>query len=103
MASTTAVAERVTSGLALVESDVRGLPNLADEWEQLGESARVSLSLEWAHSMADYLTELDEQYHADRMTPGQQERYQALLRDLRTALPTINRLNLYGPPICLEP
>jgi hypothetical protein len=103
MAAPAALAERIETGLTLVESDVRALPALASQWEQLEDGAQASLSLEWTHSMADYLTELDEHYRAGRMTRGQQERYQALLSELQAALPLIDRLKLYRPPVSLTP
>jgi hypothetical protein len=72
-------------------------PDLAAEWQSLSENARTSLSLEWDHMMADYLTELDEYCRAGFMTSDQQTRYRELLQILRNADPTIERLGLYRP------
>jgi hypothetical protein len=102
MATSTTIAGRIETGLQLVYADILDLPMLAEEWDGLADGARVSLSLGWAHSMADYLTDLDEHYRAGRMSPDQQARYRELLDKLRAALPIIGRLNLYPPPVSLE-
>lgn len=103
MAATTAIESRIESGLALVEGDISALPEWASQWEGLDEGTQVSLSLEWTHSMADYLTELDEHYQGGQMTPSQQARYRELLDNLGTALPTIDQLRLYRPPVRQRP
>ena len=86
--------DRIESGLALVAGHIRALADLEREWDQLDESVQASLSLEWSHSMADYLVELDEEYRAGEMMPTQRERYHLLIGELKHALPIIERLNL---------
>jgi hypothetical protein len=52
--------------------------------------------------MGSYLILLD-RYHANgEMAEEQNRRYYALRGCLRTALPLIERLNLYRPPVALE-
>jgi hypothetical protein len=94
--------DRIESGLTLVTGDIQALADLEREWGQLDESVRASLSLEWSHSMADYLVELDEKYRAGEMTPTQRERYDVLLGELKDALPIIARLNLRQPMVNLD-
>ena len=99
MVATATVTNRIDSGLTMLEGDVQALPELAEEWEQLDESAQVTLSLEWDHAMADYLMELDERYRGGQMTTTQQRRYRALLSKLKNARPIIAQLDLYLPPV----
>ncbi|MGI8912676.1 MAG: hypothetical protein ACR2JY_02605 [Chloroflexota bacterium] len=99
MVATATTADRIESGLALVEGDIRALPVLAEEWEHLGESTQVTLSLDWEHSIADYLAELDEHSRNGQMAPPQQARYWALRNNLQDALPLIQRLGWYIPPV----
>lgn len=102
MATPSTVSSRLDRGIDLVRSFLDDLPDLADEWGKLAEAPRVSLSLEWDHLMADYLTELDEHYRSGEMGPGQIAEYKLLLGRLKEVLPIINRLNLYRPPISLD-
>jgi hypothetical protein len=102
MVATATIVDRIESGLTLVTGDIRALADLELEWDQLDESVRASLSLEWSHSMADYLVELDEKYRAGEMTPPQRERYQLLIGELKDALPIIERLDIRRPPVRLD-
>jgi arginine decarboxylase-like protein len=95
MVTSAAITDHLDRGLALLESTVQSLPELAKEWDQLGESAQVTLSLEWQHDIADYLCELEDEYRHGQLTPQQQARYRALQANLQHALPTIRRLHLY--------
>lgn len=99
MVATAAIVDQIESGLMLLEGDIQALPDLAEEWEQLGESAQVTLSLEWDHAMADYLLELDERYRDGQMTATQQSRYRALISNLECLRPIIMQLDLYLPPV----
>lgn len=102
MAAQTGVAARVEAFLDVVLAETRELPTVQEEWEMLPDGNRASFSLEWDHLMADYLTELHRHYCAGQMMPDQQQRYRTLLRELRVALPIIERLNLYRPPVPLD-
>ena len=66
------------------------------------ELKRVDFSLQWDHLMADYLTELDDYYWDDKMSPEEKEHYRELLCTLKDRMPIIERLNLYRPPVLLE-
>jgi hypothetical protein len=63
---------------------------------------RASVSLDWDHMMADYLTEVDEYWRAGQLTDAQAARYADLRRKLREALPLIEKLNFYRPPVPLD-
>lgn len=102
MATTTRINSRIETGLHALIAEVDWLPNTADEWETLSDTEQVSISLDWDHLIATYLTELDEFYHAGKMTAEQRERYHLLLHKLRDAQPIFERLNLYRPTISLD-
>lgn len=103
MATTTARRVRIDQFLGSLQSWVEDFPGLADEWEELEEGPRVSLSLQWDHLMADYLTELDEYYRAGEMSAEQAEGYRRLLGQLKEILPLIRRLKFWEPIVSLDP
>lgn len=102
MAASTRVTEQIETFLDIVLAETRELPIIEAEWDTLPDGNRASFGLEWAHWMADYLTLLHEHRCAGDMTPDQQDRYRTLLRELAAALPIIERLNLYRPPVPLD-
>ncbi len=102
MVATAKIASRISRYLQAILANVEDLPVLAKEWEMLPDGERASDALQWDHLMADYLTELDEHYRAGRMTSPQQACYQDLLSKLKEAIPIIQKLNLYRPPVPLE-
>lgn len=102
MAQTANVRLRVELKLRALLGSLDDLAEVAATWDSLSELDQVDFSLQWDHLMADYLTELDEYYWGGEMTPEQQEHYRELLCKLKEALPLIERLNLYRPPVLLE-
>lgn len=74
----------------------------APEWDQLPETWRAAVSIDWDQAMGSRLRFLDEQYQAGTMAPEQRVGYEALLRQLKALLPTIRRLGLWEPPIPLK-
>ena len=78
------------------------MPGKRDHATVMAELERVDFSPQWDHLMADYLTELDDYYWDDKMTPEEKERYRTLLCTLKDRMPIIERLNLYRPPVLLE-
>ncbi len=76
--------------------------HLIDAYIRAEESEQVSLSLDWAHLMADYLTELDEYFRGGQLTRDQEERYRSLLGKLKDVRPIIQQLRLYPPPVALD-
>ena len=102
MATETTREERIELRLNALLASVGDLPGIAEEWNALGDAERASLSLDWDHLMADYLTELDIDYEDGKMAAGQRARYRELLRKLREAMPIILRLDWYRPPIPLD-
>lgn len=78
------------------------LPEVAQEWTQLGDGERASWSLDWDQLMGSDLTLLERYYRAGELTADQQRRYRAVLHKLEEALPLIERLHLYPPPVLPE-
>ena len=102
MVARTDTSRRIDIQLHAIESAVADLPEITDEWDELADGERASWSLDWDHLMGSYLLML-ERYHAAReMTTKQDHRYEALRSSLRAALPFIEYLNLYRPPIPLD-
>ena|SRR5581483_1445390 len=99
MATSAAITSRITHHLDALHANVDDLPKLAAEWAELPQEVQVTLSLQWAHLMADYLTELDEHYRSGAMPDGQRERYVALLEKLRAKHSIVEQLRLYPPPV----
>jgi hypothetical protein len=102
MATAANVTHRIERSLSALLAEIEDLPNVSAEWHAWPDGERASFSLSWDHLMADYLTELDEYARAGAMTPEQERRYRDLLCKLKEALPLIQRLNLYPPPVSLD-
>lgn len=102
MASTTEVRDRIDISLDAVAAEAEFLPGLASFWDEETLVNKDVWLLEWRDLMMR-LEKLDEEYRSGRMTPDQQARYRRLLRKLSEATPIIERLELYPPPIPLEP
>jgi hypothetical protein len=101
MATQSAIHQRIDISLDALLANTADLPEVAEEWQALADGERAAWSLDWDHLMADYLTELDGQYRGGQMTAKQRTRYRTLLDGLRAALPLIERLDLYRPPVSL--
>jgi len=93
---------RIERSLHAILAETEDLPDLLSEWDSLPDWNQYSVKLDWAHLMADYLTELHEFARTGQMSAEQQARYQVLRRALQAALPIIERLNLYRPPVALD-
>ncbi len=102
MAATPALTDLTERRLDLLLAEIVELPTTSAAWDSIEEWERASISLEWSHLMADYLTQIDEHYRGDGVATDQRTRYQELLRKLRDALPIVERLNLYRPPVSLD-
>ena len=102
MAAPTTTNQSVEIGLKCLRLMLGDLPELADEWDELSDGERVSWSLDWDQIMASDLPLLDRQIRAGEMTTEQETRYRALLCELKAMLPTIQRLQLYPPPVPLD-
>ncbi len=102
MATTSTITQRAERDIDALARFIDDLPEISDEWDGLEESEQVSLSLDWAHLMADYLTELDEYFRGGQLTRDQEERYRSLLGKLKDVRPIIQQLRLYPPPVALD-
>ena len=102
MATTTDVTNRLDRSLHVLLAEVEDLPRVASEWHERPEWEQVSFSLDWDHLMASYLIELQEAHLSGDMSDSQGEQYRGLLRELKSAMPLIARLQLYPPTIDLD-
>lgn len=103
MATSRSVSRRLDRDFVSIEGFLTDLPALAEEWDRLDDGAQTVLSLDWDHLIADYLTELDSEYRSDGMPSDHAARYRSLLAKLKATMPIITRLNLYRPPVSLDP
>ena len=94
--------QRLEIALHALESGLGDLPELAEEWDQLADGERASCSLDWDHLMGTYLIIVNRHYRSGDMAPDQRCRYERLVGELKKALPLIERLKLYPPPVPLE-
>ena len=101
MATTTDAQERAMIILDSLELTVGDLTEVADEWDDLADGERVSWSIDWSNEMSG-LQSLARYAAENALTADQQARYRDLLRRLAGALPIIERLDLYRPPVSLE-
>jgi len=102
MAAPTTTDERIAIGLESLRLTLGDLSEVAGEWTRLNDGERASWSLDWDQLMATYLPLLERSYRSGAMTPDQQACYREILRQLKEALPLIERLQLYPPPVPLE-
>ena len=93
--------ERIGAFLQAITAEVDDLPGLEADWAHLSHEQRVLVWLDWDHLMADYLTELDEQYNQATMTEAQAADYRRLLRRIKESLPIFERLDLRRPLVRL--
>jgi hypothetical protein len=98
MATTTETQQRAVTALRTVELMLGDLPEVAAEWEQLDGGEREGWSLDWSNEMSG-LKRLGRYASDGVLTAEQMASYRRVLRMLIDAQPTIERLNLYLPPI----
>ncbi len=92
---------RIDIGLESLRLALGDLPEVAEEWAELADGERASWSLDWDQLMGTYLVLLERHYRAGTMTPDQRALYHELLDRLQAALPLIEQLQLYPPPVPL--
>lgn len=102
MVTKTEIANRIERSLRALVAEVDWLPNTAAVWDEIPDAERASISLDWDHLIATYLTELDTFYRADKMTSQERDRYHELLHKLKEAQPIFEQLNLYRPTVSLD-
>lgn len=102
MAAPTTTGLVIEIGLKSIRLRLGDLPELVQERPELSDGERASWSLDWDQVMASDLPVLERAYRAKEMTPEQEACYRGLLRDLKEALPLIERRGLYPPPVPLD-
>ena len=99
MTAETETAARADRDLRVVLLSNRDLPEILEEWDDLADGERASLSLEWDHLMGSYLVELEKCRRAGELSAAQEDSYRRLKEELKANLPVIERLGLYRPPV----
>lgn len=91
---------RVGRLIRAVLSEVRELPEVASEWEGMGEDERWAFSHDWdLIVMADHLAAVEKRHRAGELSAVQEGAYRRLREELRANLPAIERLGLHRPPV----
>jgi hypothetical protein len=103
MAAPSKTDPRVEIGLEELRTVLGDLREVSVEWDAMSDGERASWSADWDQLMTTYLPLLDRHARANRMPEEQLDRYREVLRALREALPTIERLDLCRPSVPLEP
>jgi hypothetical protein len=99
VATPTTTDRRIEIGLDLIGRAIDDLPEVARDWPTMDDGERASWSLDWDHLMGTYLRLLALRDQAGRLTTDQHQRYCVLMAKLAEARPTIERLQLYPPPL----
>ncbi len=102
MATTDEATDVIRLDLEMFAADLVDLPDLAEEWDDLDEGPRATLSHDWDQQMAILRWRLEPAYRSGSMTPSQQQQYRELHTKLRDAPPYLQRLGLQCPPVALE-
>ncbi len=102
MVAKSATAEKVDLELRCLELMLIDLPEVAEEWCELGEGERVSWSHDWDQLMGALEAILYPTYQSGSMTDEQRVQYRQILCTLKASLPIIKRLSLFPPSVPLE-
>jgi hypothetical protein len=102
MAAPSKTDPRVEIGLEELRTVLGDLREVSAEWDAMSDGERASWSADWDQLMTTYLPLVDRHARANRMPEEQLDCYREVLRALREALPTIERLGLCRPPVSLE-
>lgn len=103
MARRATLTERIDGDIAAVVEMVAELGEIDRDWDELPEIFLIGWLLDWDQAMGTRLREVGRVKVRGQLSPDQCTRYRSLLADLKCALPTITRRNLYPPPVPLDP
>ncbi|MBA2451805.1 MAG: hypothetical protein H0V47_01435 [Chloroflexia bacterium] len=84
---------RVDTNLNYAPAMVHDLPTIVEEWDDEPMINLHAWEMEW-HEAMDRLHTVYEAREAGLLRPDQEERFQAVLRELKPQLPTVQRLEL---------
>jgi hypothetical protein len=102
MVAKSATAEKVDLELRCLELMLIDLPEVAEEWCELGEGERVSWSHDWDQLMGALEAILYPTYQSGSMTDEQRVRYRQILCTLQASLSTLRRVGLREPTVPLD-
>lgn len=102
MATPAEITERIDGDIEAIEDMVAELNDVARDWAELPESVLVAWCLDWDQAMGTILPSLAQASAESNMSSAQRARYQAVLVQLRRAMPIVERLDLYRPPVPID-
>jgi hypothetical protein len=102
MGAKPATPEKVELELRCLELMLTDLPEIAEEWDTIGDGERVSWSRDWDQLMGALEAILYPTYQSGSMTDEQRVRYRQILCTLQASLSTLRRVGLREPTVPLD-
>lgn len=93
--------DRVDISLHAIAAYVEDLPELVEDWPEMGEGEKASLEMEWSE-LASRTRLMEERLVAGELTAEQEERYRAIKARLRENMPHLEALRLDPPKVPLD-
>ena len=97
MATTPTLTARIDRELDALMAELRDLPTVAREWDDLPESVRASVGLDWDHLLLDVLRDVQQIEQRAEFSEHQRERLLEVYGLLDDARPTLERLGFPAP------
>lgn len=89
--------------LGMVSAGIEALRELASDPDKTEDGARVyDFSIRWGALMSGRLKRIEHYHRAGELTEDQERCYRELRRELKEAIPLIERLGIARPTVSLE-
>ncbi len=89
--------------LAMVLAGTEALRELASDSRKAQDRSRIyDFNVKWGVLMSGRLMRLEHYYRAQDLTEDQERRYRELRRELKDAMPLVERLRISRPTVPLE-
>ncbi len=93
----------IDNDLRIITTEIEALRELASDPAEAEDSWRVyDFSIGWGVLISGRLKRVEHYYRLGELTETQEARYRELRRELKEAMPLIERLNLGWPHVPLE-
>jgi hypothetical protein len=74
MATTSSLTSRIDRELDALLAELRDLPNVVQEWDDLSDATRASVTLDWDHLLIDVLRSVEHHARCRELNDDQQRR-----------------------------
>lgn len=99
MATTSTLTARIDQKIDALLAELRDLPTVAEEWDELPESVRGSVALDWDHLLLDVLRDVQQFEQRSALSELQRERLREVYELLDDMRPTLERLGFPVPTV----